>query len=144
MGDHTLTASHDFADDDTSNDSKSTTVNVAEAGATMHVGDLDGTKDVKGKSGRWEVFVTVTVHDENENPVANATVTGDWSGDTTGSVSGTTGSDGTVTFSTGNMSGGTSVTFTVTDVTHETLDYDDTANLDPDGDSNGTTITVSK
>ncbi len=144
LGDHTLTASHDFADGDATNDSKSTTVTVTEPGATMHVGDLDGSKDIKGKSGRWEVFVTVTIHDENHNPVANAAVTGEWSGATTGTVSSTTGSDGTVTFSTGNMSGGDSVTFIVTGVTHDTLTYDDTANHDPDEDSDGTTITVSK
>jgi len=144
LGDHTLTASHDFADDNASNDSKSTTVTVTEPGATMHVGDLDGSKALKGKSGRWEVSVTVTIHDADHNLVANATVTGEWSGATTGTVSGTTGSDGTVTFSTGNMSGGDSVTFTVTGVTHDTLTYDDTANHDPDGDSDGTSITVYK
>jgi len=143
LGSHTLTASHDSADADATNDSEFTTVNVAEAGATMHVGDLDGAKDLKGKSGRWEVFVTVTIHDENLNPVANAMITGEWTGATAGSVSGTTGSDGTVTFSTGNMSGGTSVTFTVADVIHETLVYDDTADHDPDPDSDGTSITVS-
>lgn len=113
-------------------------------GGTVHVGDLDGVKDLKGKSGRWEAFVTVTIHDENHNSVANATVYGTWSGDATGNVSGTTGSDGTITFSTGNMSGGTSVTFTVDNVTHDTLAYDATANHDPDSDSTGTSITVSK
>ena len=144
FGDHTLTASHDFADDYATNDSKSTTVTVTEPGATMHVGDLDGSKELKGKSGRWEVFVSVAIHDENDGPVAGATVTGEWSGAVTGTVSGTTGSDGTVTFSTGNMSGGTGVTFTVTGVTHDMLTYDATANHDPDGDSDGTSITVSK
>jgi hypothetical protein len=67
-----------------------------------------------------------------------------WTGATAGSVSGTTGSDGTVTFSTGNMASGDSVTFKVTDVTHDTLTYDSTANHDPDGDSDGTTIILSK
>jgi len=144
IGDHTLTASHDFTDDNASNDSKSTTVTVTEAGATMHVCDLDGAKNVKGKSGRWEVLVTVTVHDQSHNSVANATVTGEWSGAMTGTVSGATGSDGTVTFSTGNMSAGTSVTFTVANVSHDTLTYDALSNHDLDGDTNGTTITVSK
>lgn len=125
-------------------DSSTFTTTVTVLGTTMHVGDLDGSKDLKGKSGRWEVFVTVTIHDENHNPVANALVTGKWSGATTGTASGTTGSDGTVTFSTGNMPGGTGVTFTVSTVTHDTLAYDATANHDPDGDSDGTSITVSK
>jgi hypothetical protein len=144
LGDHILTASHDFADDDVANDSRSTTVMVTESGANIHVGDLDGSKDIKGKSGRWEVFITVTIHDEGHNPVASATVTGEWSDAATGTVSGATGSDGTVTFSTGNLPGGTSVTFAVKNVTHATLTYDDTANHDPDGESNGTVITVSK
>jgi hypothetical protein len=144
IGDHTLTASHNFVDDDPGNDNRSTTVTVTEQGASMHVGDLDGVKELKGKSGRWEVFVTVTIHDENCYVVSDATATGEWSGATTGTVSGVTGSDGTVTFSTGNMPGGTSVTFTVTSVEHNTLSYDASQNHDPDGDSDGTQITVYK
>jgi len=131
-------------DDDGANGTDRQDVTVSEAAETMHVGDLDGVKDLKGTSGRWEVFVTVTIHDENCNPVANATVSGEWSGATTGTVSGSTGSDGTVTLSTGNMSGGTEVTFTVTGVTHDILTYDGTANHEPDGDSDGTSITVLK
>ena len=85
-----------------------------------------------------------TIHDENHNPAADVTVTGEWSDATTGTASGITGSDGTVTFSTGNMPGGTSVTFTVTDVTHDILTYDSTSNHDPEGDSDGTIITIVK
>jgi len=142
IGDHILTASQDFADDDSVNDDKSITVTVTEQGATMHVGDLDGVKELKGKSGRWKVFVTVTIHDDSHNLLSDASVTGEWSGATTGTISGTTGSDGTVTFSTGNLSGGGSVIFTVTDVKHSSLTYDATQNHDPDGDSDGTQITV--
>jgi len=140
----TYTVQLTVTDDDGATGTDSQDVAVSEVAGTMHVGDLDGSKNLKGKSGRWEVFVTVTIHDENENLVANATVSGTWSDATTGSVSGTTGSDGTVTFSTGNMSGGTSVTFAVDNVTHDTLTYDAAANHDPDGDSNGTNITVTK
>ena len=135
---------YDISDGKGGTDSATVTVTVSEGADTMHVGDLEGSKDLKGTSGRWEVFVTVTIHDENCNPVANATVSGKWSSATSGTVSGTTGSDDTVTFSTGNMSGGTEVTFTVTGVTHDILTYDATANHDPDGDSDGTIITVSK
>jgi len=143
-GSHTLTATAtDAAGNLATSDSVTVTVDNLVA-TTMHVGDLDGSKDLKGKSGRWEVFVTVTIHDENDGPVAGATVTGEWGGATIGTVSGTTGSDGTITFSTGNMSGGTEVTFTVTGVTHDILTYDATANHDPDGDSDGTSITVTK
>lgn len=137
--DHTLTASHDFSDEDSTNDSEDTIVTVNEPSVTtsMHVGDLDGSKNLKGKSGRWEVFITVTILDENNNPVANAEVTGEWSSAITGTVLGTTGSDGTITFTTGNLSGGNSVTFTVNDVTHDTLIYDSSANSE-------TSITVDK
>jgi hypothetical protein len=38
----------------------------------------------------------------------------------------------------------TSVVWTTTGITHATLTYDATANADPDGDSNGTSITVRK
>ena len=131
----TYTVELTVTDDDGTTGSDSQAVTVSEAATTMHVGDLDGSKDLKGASGRWEVFVTVTIHDENCNPVANATVTGEWSDAKTGTASGTTGSDGIVTFSTGNMSGGTEVTFTVTDVTHATLLYKSDDNHDPDGDS---------
>jgi len=142
---HTVTATATDAIGQTDTDSISVTVNNTMAD-TMYVGDLDGSTDLKGTSGRWEVFVTVTIHDENHNPVANATVAGAWSGATTGTVSGTTGSDGTVMVSTGNMSGGVSVTFTVTGVDHVTLTYDVGANHDPDpdGDSDGTSITIYK
>jgi serine protease len=131
-------------DDDGATDTDTQSVTVSEPGATMHVGDLDGSKSVKGKSGNWQVLVTVTIHDQNCNPVADATVFGSWSGAKSGDVSGTTGADGTVSFNTGSMNGGSSVTFTVTDVTHTTLTYNALVNHDPDGDSNGTIITVSK
>lgn len=36
------------------------------------------------------------------------------------------------------------VTFTVTTVTHAILPYDSTANHDPDGDSNGTSLVISR
>jgi hypothetical protein len=99
---------------------------------------------IPGKSGKWQVSVTVTIHDEDENPVINATVTGEWHEAKSGIVSGTTGNDGTVTFSTGNMTNGSRLTFTVLNVTHESLDYDPFANHDPDNDSDGTTITIYK
>ncbi|MCF7709168.1 MAG: S8 family serine peptidase [Verrucomicrobia bacterium] len=141
IGDHTLTAAHNAVDNNPGNNSISTTVTVSEAVDTMHVGDLDGAKNVKGKSGNWEVFVTVTIHDGNCAPVADATVTGAWSGAISGTASGMTAGDGTVTFATDTMKGGSSVTFAVEGV-QGTLNYDSGDNHDPDADSNGTIITV--
>jgi K319L-like, PKD domain/Trypsin len=119
-------------------------ITSTQAGTSMHVGDIDGASQVKGKSNKWSADVTVTIHDDNQSPVAGATVTGQWSGAAGGSATGVTATNGTVNFSTGNLSGGSSVTFMVTDVVG-TLDYDSGANHDPDGgDSDGTTITVQK
>jgi serine protease len=125
-------------------DSAGVTVDVQAAdSAHVHVGDLDASTHVKGKSGQWEVFVTAIIHDSVDQPVGGATVTGSWSGDATGTVSGTTNSDGTVSFETGNLKGGNSVTFSVEDVSSSSP-YDPDSNHDPDGDSDGTTITVTK
>ncbi|HSH21153.1 MAG TPA: hypothetical protein VK992_00870, partial [Candidatus Caenarcaniphilales bacterium] len=110
------------------------------AATSVHVGDLDGSKRLRGKS-KWQVSITVTVHDNVENLVPGASVTGQWSGAHSGTVTGSTSADGTVTFSTGSLSGGNSVTFEVTAVAHD-LEYAAGANHDPDGDSNGTSVTV--
>ncbi len=144
-GSHTIDArSADSALQTT--DADQVTVTVNNSLSTIHVGDLDASKNIKGRSGNWEVLVTVAVHDEAHQPVAGATVEGTWSGDISGYVSGMTGDDGAITFTTGNMNGGSSVTFTVGNVTHSTLNYEYEAadNHDPDGDSDGTTITESK
>jgi len=144
IGSHVLEASHNVTDANTGNNSRSTTVNVTSAAgaSSVHVGDLDAVKSIKGGSGRWEVLVTVTVHDQDHSPVANATVSGSWSGAASGATSGATGPAGTVTFTTGNMRGGTSVTFAVNDVTLSGATYSATSNHDPDGGSDGTRITV--
>ena len=130
-------------DGNSSSNPDSVTITASPVGSSLHVGDLDASSKEKGKSGKWEAFVTVRIHDNNENPVANATVTGNWSGAATGSVSGITSSDGTVTLATGNLSSGSSVTFEVTSVAN-TLSYNAALNHDPDGDSAGTVITIFK
>jgi sugar lactone lactonase YvrE len=111
---------------------------------TLHVGDLDGSVNVKGRSANWEAFVTITVHDQNHNPVAGAVVSGAWSGDGSGTVSGTTGTSGTVTLGSGNIQGGSTVTFSVTGVSHVDFSYDAGSNHDPDGDSDGNSIVVNR
>ena len=113
------------------------------ASNTMHIGDLDGLSTAQGT--KWTATVTITVHDANHNPVANATVTGKWSNGATGTVSCTTNSNGQCTVSkTGIRKGKSSVTFTVNNVTRATFTYVSANNHDPDGDSNGTRIIVHK
>jgi chitodextrinase len=108
--------------------------------AFLHVGDLDGT--VTNNGATWTALVTITVHDSNHSPVAGATVSGSWSDGGTGSCP--TSGSGQCAVSKSKISKSTrSGTFTVANVTHPTLTYNAPNNHDPDGDSNGTVITLS-
>jgi hypothetical protein len=85
--------------------------------------------------------VTITVHASNHTPVANATVTGSWTGGATSSCATNAGGQCLVTRAA--IPNGThSATFTVSAIAHASLTYQPAANHDPDGDSNGTTIVV--
>jgi hypothetical protein len=109
----------------------------------MHVGDLDATSTKQG--GTWTATVTITVHDANHNPVANATVSGSWSNGASGTISCITGSNGQCIVNKSNISNGKhSVTFTVNNVTRAASTYASANNHDPDGSSNGTRIVVAR
>ena len=109
----------------------------------MHVGDLDATST--SEKNRWTASVTITVHDAGHNAVANTLVTGTWSEGNSVSASCTTGASGQCSVSSGNIQKRVgSVTFTVEDLSEGSSTYDATANHDPDGDSDGTSITVFK
>lgn len=112
-------------------------------GGSMHVGDLDGAGSAAGS--RWNATVTVQVVDDAGSPVANATVAGSWSGAQTGTASCVTAADGRCSVAANDLQKRTtSITFTVNSATHGALSYDASANSDPDGDSNGTSISVLK
>lgn len=96
----------------------------AEVSGTMHVSVIDGSSNVKGRSGKWSASATVTIVDGGNVPVSGATVFVTWSGDDNGSASGATNGSGQVTFTTGNMNGGSSVTFQVTNATHPSLTFE--------------------
>jgi serine protease AprX len=117
----------------------------------MHVGDLDGARAWLSGNRAWTATVTVTVHEgqapETGNPVLvqGATVTGTWSGGLSGTGTCTTGTGGTCSVTANNINKKkTSVTFTVNNVSKSNYSYVSTANHDPDGDSNGTSITVTR
>jgi subtilisin family serine protease len=113
------------------------------SGGVLHVSDLDGVKTVTTKS--WKVTVTVKVVDANGVVVNGAVVTGVWSGGYTGTVNCTTTTTGTCSVTTGNMKlTKTYVTYTVSNVAATGYTYNAAANSDPDGDSNGTVITIYK
>jgi len=111
---------------------------------TVHIGDLDG--QALNNKNLWNAVVTVVVHDSSENPVSGAVVTFDWVGSKkSGTASCTIGTDGTCTASTGKIPKNNEyVTFTVTGVTAGDLTYSSADNHDPDGDSDGTSITITK
>jgi hypothetical protein len=109
-------------------------------GGVMHVGDLDGSDVSAGR--KWIAEVAISLHDADHNPVADASVSGSWSG-VNGGGSCTTDSNGQCTITRQNINTRiATVTFTVTDVAHTSLSYDSTANHDPDGDSDGTSVNI--
>lgn len=111
--------------------------------ATAHIGDLDGTAMDNGS--RWKVSIAIVVHDDDDAPVSGATVSGSWIEGASGAAGCTTDASGACTVTSGNVkkNEGT-ITFVVTDVSHASLAYSSADNHDPDGDSDGTTISVNK
>ena len=113
---------------------------------TAHVGDLDGV-GVKMSKGRWGAIITIVVHDAGDGAVSDATVEGlvTQGGETVGVFSCDTDASGTCVIDTGLLPGKSGkASFTVLEVSRATLSYDAGANHDPDGDSDGTTIDLSK
>ena len=114
----------------------------------MHVGDLDG-QSLKLPKSNWKALVAITVHDAGEGLVDGALVSGTWSqgGAVVGSYSCVTGTSGPgrCTIDSGQLPNKQlPATFTVDSMTLGGYTYNAAANHDPDGDSNGTSITVSK
>jgi serine protease AprX len=110
----------------------------------MHIGDLDGAGTQIDKN-NWQATVLVLVVDQDGLPLADATVSGTWSGGYSGAAACTTAADGTCSLTTGSIfKNDLSATFTAGDVTHASLAYESADNADPDGDSDGTSITVNR
>jgi subtilisin family serine protease len=120
----------------------SITVLAAPPPNPIHVGDLDRSTSSAGKN--WTARVTIRIHTAAEGSVAGAVITGTWSNGASGTATCTTNSSGACTVQKTKLSKATvaTVTFTVTSVTVAGSTYTAAANHDPDGDSNGTTITV--
>lgn len=108
---------------------------------TMHVGDLDGSGRRQGST--WTAAVSITMHDGAHAPLANATVSGSWSSGASGSATCTTGTNGTCAVQVRKLSS-SSATFSVTGASHGSHTYDGSANHDPESDSDGSSITVTR
>jgi PKD repeat protein len=107
---------------------------------SMHVGDLDGVSTAGSRAST--IFnVTVAVHDGDHRPVTNARVTGLWSSGEAGWC--TTNGTGQCTVSTALRATQAGTTFTIRTVKHMAYVYQG-LNHDPDRDSDGTTITITK
>ena len=129
-------AINDYGTSDHSNIASTTTY------MTFHVGDLEG-RSTSVSNSKWAVTVTITIHDHAENPVNGAIITGGWS--TGGSGTCTTGIDGTCSVTLQNLTNKVrSAVFTVSDVSKNAYVYISDLNHDVDGDSDGTSIEVTK
>ena len=146
-GDHTLTGSHNVTDADATNNSGSTVVAVNEpgAGVVAHVETTTPFTQIKGKSGKAKLFLTMDVDDASGSAVSGATVDVALtlpSGSTT-STSGTTGSDGKVTFElSGRDAPRGNYTSQVTDISGTAVSFDRCTDSDGDMDESKTTFTV--
>jgi serine protease len=135
---HTYTADGTYAvsltvtDDGNATDTvtKNVTVSSGASGSgTLYVSAIDMSSKTAGPN--RSAIAVVTIKDTGGNPVDGATVYGAWSGDYTGTVSGVTGTDGTVSFESGKVrQAGASFTFTVDDVVKSGYTYD--SNLNPE------------
>ena len=94
----------------------------------IFVNDITQTPTINGRNYRSNAVVTI--RDINNNPVANATVYITWSGVVSGSASGVTGADGTVTFVSAKLKSHGPFTITVDNVTHATLPYNPALNIE--------------
>src|SRR6185295_18533128 len=121
------------------------TVHVTVIPKTLHVSDLDRSS-VNTSSFRWRATVRITVVDAAGAAVPGATVTGAWSQGATGSSSAVTNASGVATVQVSSLSRSStrSVRFSVTGIAHAALSYSAARNQDPDGDSNGTSIVVTR
>lgn len=107
----------------------------------LRVADLDGT--AQAARGSWGARVRILVQDLTGAPVPNAAVYGEWTGGAKGSGWCTTGVDGWCgVLKDGIKKGAPTVQFGVYSVKVDGIAYARDANVDPDGDSNGTEIVV--
>ena len=114
----------------------------------MHVGNLDGVADTSGNTGTWSATVRITAHDVKHNLLNGVTVRGSWNGSSTDlgecstSDAGGTGTCSVVLSSIPNAT--RLVSFAVTAMTVTGYVYKSSANHDPDGSSNGFSVTVKR
>jgi hypothetical protein len=101
-------------------------VGVSATTMFVHTIEMTGKKSGSNRS----ATAIITIHDTDGNPIAGATVSGVWSGDYAGYVSGVTGTDGDVSFNTGKVRlADAAFTFSVDDVVKTGYAYDSGLNV---------------
>ena len=143
---HILTATQKLADVNSSNNARAIVVTVDPP--SVHVGNLDGVADTSGNTGTWSATVRITAHDVKHNLLNGVTVSGSWNGSSSDvgqcstSDAGGTGTCSVVLSSIPNAT--RLVSFAVTAMTLSGYVYKSSANHDPDGSSNGFSVTVKR
>lgn len=139
---HIITATQKLADVNSSNNARATVVTVN--APSLHVGDLNGVADTSGTTGSWTATVVITAHDHKHAPVNGVTVTGNWNG--SGPVGQCVTADaGTCTVVlTAIVNATRQVSFGVTGLALTGYTYKPAGNHDPDGSSNGYSVTVKR
>jgi serine protease AprX len=108
---------------------------------SMHVGDLDRSP-ISLSATRWRARVTIRVHDGDHALLPGVVVRGRFG--TSGAITCTTGTGGACTLSRDLKKTKASIVFTVLGLTKTSYVYVPASNHDPDGDSNGTQISVTR
>jgi hypothetical protein len=94
----------------------------------MHVDSI--ILSIKKKGKKTEAIAAVTIVDEYGSPVPGAVVSGTFTGDASGSASGTTDASGEVTIKLSVQGTVSGFTFCVDNVTHDSMTYDPSANVE--------------
>lgn len=102
--------------------------NGGPGGTEMHVHAIDLSLKTAGIN--YTCTANVTIVDENNNPVEGATVTGTFSGDVSGTATGTTNASGVAVLTLKGKGTVNTFTFCVDDVTHSSYTYDSGANVE--------------
>ncbi len=117
-------------DGNSASTSASVTVSDGTGPSTMHVENISSVTTVRGAGG-GTAEVTVTIHDTDGNPVADATVAGEYSDDASGTPSGVTDANGEVVLVSDQFSTRpNNIDFCVSSVSHASLTYDANDNSD--------------
>jgi len=125
----TYTVSLTVTDSGSLSDTISKPVTVTDC-PTLEIFVYDITQTITKKGSKYNSTAVVTIRDTNSAPVANATVSIHWSGVVSGSASGVTAANGTVSFTSAKVKSTGPFTITVDNVTHATLTYNPALNVE--------------